>query len=143
VLVEDDDGPDVTRRVARTPLRLDWATRTLTVGPAEGDLSVLPASRTWTVRPVGIDAEPLVLTDVPVGEEVTVRLDGEATEPPVLDECFEILDAAHVAHRAKDEVWRVLTSGVDGPRSALLGQLAAMRLEDALHGALVEVLTAS
>ena len=54
VLVEDDDGPDATRRVARTPLRVDSAARTLTVGPAEGYLDVLPPRRTWTVVPVGV-----------------------------------------------------------------------------------------
>ncbi|SOC56945.1 TIM-barrel domain-containing protein [Ornithinimicrobium cerasi] len=143
VLVEDDDGPAATRRLARTPLRLDWAARSLTVGPAEGDLGVLPAVRTWTVRVVGAEGEPVVVRDVPVGEQVTVSLEGPPSAPPVLEECFALLDAAEVEHGTKDEVWGLLTRGVDGPRGALVSELLAARLDEALLGALTEVLTAS
>ncbi len=142
VMVEDDDGPVETRQVAQTPLRLDRAAGTLTIGPAEGDLDVLPPARTWSVVPVGVGCEPVVLADVPVGEQVVVRLDGEETVPSVLDDCFAILDAAGVEHRTKDEVWRVLSRGADSSPAALVGQLSTMRLDDALLGALVEVLTA-
>ncbi|WP_134774167.1 glycoside hydrolase family 31 protein [Ornithinimicrobium flavum] len=142
VLVEDDDGPAQTRRVARTPLRWDEASRTLTIGPAEGDLEVLPARRTWSVRAAGLVGEPVLHVDVPVGEPLTVRLDGEEVPPTTLEDCFTILDAAQVEHHLKDEVWRVLTAPGTSPVS-LLGQLTALDLDASLHGALVEVLTAN
>lgn len=142
VMVEDDDGPVGTRRVARTPLRLDRAARTLTIGPAEGDLDVLPPTRTWTVVPVGVGCEPVELADVPVAEQVVVRLDGEETRTAALEECFAILDAAGVEHRTKDGVWRVLSRGAGSSPAALVAQLSTMRLDEALLGALVEVLTA-
>ncbi|MFK5647162.1 TIM-barrel domain-containing protein [Ornithinimicrobium sp. LYQ121] len=141
VLVEDDDGPESTRRVARTPLRL--TSGTLTVGPAEGDVDVLPAVRTWTVSVVG--ADPVVLADVPVGEARQVEV-GAGVGPSVLPECFALLDAAQVEHAAKDEVWGVLTRstgrGSAGGRSALVAELMTMGLDESLLGALVEVLTA-
>jgi hypothetical protein len=143
VLVEDDDGPEATRRVARTPLRL--ASGTLTVGPAEGDLDVLPAVRTWTVSVAGSADGPVVLADVPVGEsrEVELAAGGAST---VLPECFALLDAAQVEHHTKDQVWGVLARGEDrgsaGGRSALVAELLTMGLDESLLGAIVEVLTA-
>lgn len=142
VLVEDDDGPEATRRVARTPLRLDWAARRVTIGPAEGDLEVLPATRSWRVEPVGLAGDPVVLRDVPVGESVTVDLPGQELPPDPLTACFALLDAAQIEHATKDEVWRVLTHSLDGPRHALVGQLMALGLDAPLLGALVELLTA-
>ena len=143
VLVEDDDGPVQTRRVARTPLRLDWSARTLTVGPAQGDLDVLPERRTWTVTPVGLEgAEPVVLADVPVGEAREVCLDHPEAAPETLRECFTILDAAEVEHTTKDEVWGVLTRERQGSTPRLLSQLTAMDLDGSLLGALTEVLAA-
>ena len=142
LLVEDDDGPEATRQVARTPLRLDWPARTLTIGPAEGDLEVLPATRSWTVVPVGLAGDPVELADVPVGEAVTVDLPGEELPADPLTACFGILDVAEVEHDVKDQVWGVLRRGVDGPRAVLVAELGALPLDAALRGALVEVLTA-
>ncbi|GAA5168179.1 glycoside hydrolase family 31 protein [Ornithinimicrobium tianjinense] len=141
VLVEDDDGPSATRRLARTPLRWDDAARTLTIGPAQGDLDVVPARRTWTVRGVGLVGDPVVRTDVPTDRALTVHLGGDLLLLRPLDECFAILDAAQVEHLTKDRVWRLLTAPDSSP-TAVLGQLAALDLDPSLHGALVEVLTA-
>jgi hypothetical protein len=85
----------------------------------------------------------VTLPDVPVGDSVTVSLDGPETTPRVLEECFAVLDAAGVEHDLKDEVWRLLTRGVDGPRAALVSELMARSLPGPLLGALTEVLTAS
>lgn len=141
VLVEDDDGPAEHRRVARTPLRLtDGA---LTIGPAEGDLSVLPATRTWSVRVVGTDAAVSVRADVPVGEQVRIDLSAAGPAPRELATCFAILDAAEVEHATKDQVWGVLTrTDLTTHRARLVGELASLGLEPSLLGALVEVLTA-
>ena len=140
VLAEDDDGPEETRSVARTPLRLRGGT--LMIGPAQGDLSVLPETRTWTVRVAGV-GPAVVHDDIPVGAQVSIDLAGSEPASEELSTCFAILDAAEVEHGTKDEVWRLLTrADLSASRAGLVGELTALRLDPSLLGALVEVLTA-
>ena len=73
---------------------------------------------------------------------MTVDLPGQELPPDPLTACFALLDAAQIEHATKDEVWRVLTHSLDGPRHALVGQLMALGLDAPLLGALVELLTA-
>ncbi len=142
VLYEDDGAPVASLRAARTTLRLDWATRTLTVGPAEGAADVVPPARTWTVEMVGLTgAEPVTLADVPVGEAVTVALPGELADNPVEDLVFDYLDAAHIEHTTKDEVWRVVRSGA--APAVVVSELQSMDLDAAVLGRLCELVTAS
>ncbi|WP_299451071.1 TIM-barrel domain-containing protein [uncultured Serinicoccus sp.] len=143
LLVEDDDGPEATRLLARTPLRWDDAGRRLVVGPGEGDLGVLPATRTWSVRLAGSD-EVHTLRDVPVGEQVSVELPDPGA-PDVLGECFALLDAAQVEHAAKERAWVVLQRGLaegGGGPARVADELRSARLDDALVGALTEIVTA-
>lgn len=145
LLVEDDDGPVATRRLARTPLRHDASAGRLVIGPAQGDLDVLPATRTWTVRAAG-SADVLTATDVPVGEEVVLELPAVG-EPDVLGECFALLDAAEVEHAAKERAWAVLRRGLgqgETNRSVarVVDELRSARLDDTLVGALTEIVAA-
>ncbi len=89
-LYEDDDA--ASPRAVRTPIVFDWAAGTLTIGPATGELDVIPAEREWTVTLVGAaqttveghearwDAATgslsVTLGAVPVGEAVTVTFAG-------------------------------------------------------------------
>ncbi|OLT43813.1 hypothetical protein BJF86_13540 [Serinicoccus sp. CNJ-927] len=143
VLIEDDDGPEETRHVARTPLRWDDAASRLVVGPVEGEATVLPEGRAFAVRVAGADPEPVLVR--PGSEAVAVDLPRPGA-PDVLGECFALLDAAEVGHHAKERAWAVLQRGLGeggGGPARVADELRSTDLDDALVGALTEIVTAS
>ena len=132
-LIEDDGAG----RVARTPIRYDAATGRVTIGPAQGQLDGLPASRTWTVRSPGGDGSDPV-TAAP-GEAVVLDL-GAA---PVTDpgrELFDRLDRARLDHELKVQALAAVTA--DRPAGARIGHLHALALPRAVESAVVEILSA-
>ncbi|MCE0487308.1 glycoside hydrolase family 31 protein [Ornithinimicrobium sediminis] len=143
VLYEDDGAPQASVRAARTPLRLDWSARTLTVGPVEGAADVVPPRRTWTVEVVGsTGTTPVVLADRAVTDAVTVQLPADdLADNPVRELVFRFLDAAHIEFATKDAVWDVVTSGA--PTPVVVSELQAMDLGGAVLGRLTELLTAT
>ncbi len=120
VLYEDDDA--AAPRSVRTRLAFDWAAGTVTIHPAEGDLDVVPAQRSWTVTVVGAvrttavgrsstwDPTTCSLT-VELGELATasggsVRFEGPLalSDNDVVARVSALLDAFEVEFTTKDLV---------------------------------------
>jgi alpha-glucosidase (family GH31 glycosyl hydrolase) len=141
----EDDGTGATPQdipTARTTIAWDQAAGTLTIGAAEDPHGILPATRTWTVRFLGVEHPGETVADASTGEPVTVRAD--VADGPLTanrsDALFEVLNAAQFGHEAKAAAWRTLTS--DLPPHAMLAELHAQELPRELIGALSELLTA-
>ncbi|HYJ74667.1 MAG TPA: TIM-barrel domain-containing protein, partial [Kineosporiaceae bacterium] len=166
-LVEDDgtgDGLDPAT-VVRTPIRYEQATGRVTVGPALGALSAIPAERSWTIRFVAADApgEPsaavdagpvrvevtrtptrvgATVTGVPAGAALVVDLGGAPSlvENDVAGRLFALLDAAQMEYRLKTEIHRIATSAE--PLHVRVSHLHALGLEPELATAVDEILLA-
>ena len=133
-LIEDDGhGAVVT-----TPIRYDATAGTLTVGPADGAVEGLPASRTWSATVPGGTPGPAV--QARPTEPVTVPV-GPAPRPDVAADLFHRLDLAHLDHELKVAALRVATA--DRPVGGRLGDLHALGLPRSIESALIEVLTAA
>lgn len=167
-LYEDDGAPEAALRAARTPIHLDWAGRTVVVGPSEGATDVVPASRTWRLAVVGVPAGTrlaITVDGVPVEAE-TVPDEGRHTVVAVVTEVtpdqrvearilgadrladndvhaatYAVLDAAQVEFETKSAALQVITSGA--APAHVVSQLMALPLDEALLGRLVELVTAS
>lgn len=155
-MYEDDDA--ASPRAARTPIVFDWAAGTVTIGPATGDLDVIPAQRTWTVTLVGAtrmtvegrestwDAANGSLStsigSVPVTEAVTVTFDGELalSDNAVARRVYELVDRAEVAFAAKDAVVRVVQAG--RAPAAMARELMELGLDPVLEAAVLELVLA-
>jgi hypothetical protein len=140
----EDDGTGATPEdipAARTPIAFDQATGTLTVGPAEDPHGVLPAERTWTVRFLGVEHEPVELRGAP-GEALRAEAgaDPQPRTPDRSGALFEVLLAAHFGQLPKEAAWQTLTSAM--MPEAMLAELHAQELPRELIGALSELLTA-
>ena len=139
-----------------------------TVHPAQGELSLVPAKRTFTVELMGFadvagavkakvggaavpaktsyDSFRRVLSvtveDVPAeaGLEIALGLEHRQEGNDTLERCFRFLDQAELSFDLKDEIYRRITGESRIP--VLLGQLSAMELDRDLYGVLLEILTA-
>lgn len=139
-----------------------------TVHPAQGELSLVPAKRTFTVELMGFaDAAGAVkakvggaavpaktsydsfrrvlsvtVEDVPAeaGLEIALGLEHRQVGNDTLERCFRFLDQAELSFDLKDEIYRRITGEPRIP--VLLGQLSAMELDRDLYGVLLEILTA-
>ena len=139
-----------------------------TLGPAQGERSLIPPVRRFTVEFTGFaDAagtvevrvdgaalpaqtawDPLrgvfsvTVADVPVqaGVEISLGLSCRREGNDAVERCFRLLDRAEVAYDQKDAIYRCITQTL--PIPGLLGQLHAMGLDPDLYGALTELLTA-
>ena len=139
-----------------------------TVHPAQGELSLVPAKRTFTVELMGFaDAAGAVeakvggaavpaktaydsfrrvlsvtVEDVPAeaGLEIVLGLEHRQEGNDTLERCFCFLDQAELSFDRKDEIYRRITGEPRIP--VLLGQLSAMELDRDLYGVLLEILTA-
>jgi alpha-glucosidase (family GH31 glycosyl hydrolase) len=167
VLREEDgqgDGLDETRWV-RTRLTFDDDAGVFTIGPPEGNVSALLATRHWTVTFVGF-AEPKALRvfvdgrevdttttfadgrlsvaigEVAAGAAVRVDLGGRTAvaDNDVTARLFALLSRAQIEYDLKTAVFAAI-SGTVSPASAV-GQLVAMDLEPDLLSALSELLLA-
>ena len=139
-----------------------------TVHPAQGELSLVPAKRTFTVELMGFahatgavkarvggaavpaktfyDSFRRVLSvtveEVPTqaGLEISLGLEHRQEGNDTLERCFRFLDQAELSFDLKDEIYRRITGEPRIP--VLLGQLSAMELDRDLYGVLLEILTA-
>jgi alpha-glucosidase (family GH31 glycosyl hydrolase) len=139
-----------------------------TVHPAQGELSLVPAKRTFTVELMGFaDAAGAVeakvggaavpaktsydsfrrvlsvtVEEVPAqaGLEISLGLEHRQEGNDTLERCFRFLDQAELSFDLKDEIYRCITGEPRIP--VLLGQLSAMELDRDLYGVLLEILTA-
>ena len=167
-LIEDDgagSGLD-PETVVRTPISFDQQSGTVTVDPARGAVSCLPASRGWTVTFLGLDpaVNPVAsrhdapvdadisraagrtsisVTAVPVTEtlRVTVGPNPELAANDVSGRLFALLDRAHIEYEAKRRIHSIATS--DRPLSVRVSHLQALALDRALETAVGEILLAS
>jgi hypothetical protein len=155
-LYEDDDA--ASPRAVRTPIVFDWAAGTLTIGPATGELDVIPAEREWTVTLVGAaqttveghearwDAATgslsVTLGAVPVSEAVTVTFAGPLTlgDNDVARRVYQLVDRAEVPFAAKDKVVRVVTPG--RAPAAIARDVVELGLDPLLEAAVLELVLA-
>ncbi len=154
VLYEDNDAFEP--RTLRT--RFDYAAEGFTIGAADGELNVSPASREYTLRFVGIEPVEVLEGDSSYDERsrtLTVRLGDVDTAagasiafaaPPVLAtneierRVFDLLDRTQMAIKTKEAVYAVVTESPN-PARAVSG-LQSLDLDPVLFGALTEVLLA-
>jgi alpha-glucosidase (family GH31 glycosyl hydrolase) len=155
-LYEDDDAADP--RVARTPIVFDWAAGRVSIGPAIGELDVIPAVRDWTVTLVGAAQATVVghdsvwdpatssltvhLGQVPAGEAVTVTFGGPLTlsDNDVARRVYELVDRAQVPFAAKDAVVAAVQHGRAG--GAVSRDVLELHLEPVLEAAVLELVLA-
>ena len=139
-----------------------------TVHPAQGERSLIPSKRSFTVELTGFadaagavevkvgetaasaqssyDSFRRILTvtveDVPVetGLEISLGLEHRKMDNDTTERCFRFLDQAEISFDLKDEIYRRIAKESRIP--VLLGQLNAMELDHDLYGALLEILAA-
>ena len=150
VLYEDDDA--ARPRSVRTKLAFDWEGATLTIHPAEGELDVIPATRTWTVTLVGaerasVEDHPAAwdevtasltvqVGDVATGNGATVRFAGplRLSDNDVAARIYRLLDAFQVPFETKNAVLlAVRTHGTPATMARAILELAiAADVKDAV-----------
>ncbi len=165
VLKEDNDrGED--RRAALTRMEWNWTNRTFTIHKPEGDLSVLPADRRFTLEFTFVtEAEPLVYAN---GEQIKVewQYEEETSTLKVLlpelptdrkleisfasslqqakyrwqAEFFRRLYQAEMLYEDKERLYRSTEQGIS--RMAMLGILGTMKLDGTIRACLQETLLA-
>lgn len=155
-LYEDDDAAEPL--AARTPIVFDWAAGNLSIGPAIGELDVIPAVRDWTVTLVGAAQTSVAghestwdpktgsltvhLGPVPAGDAVTVTFDGPLTlsDNDVARRVFELVDRAQVPFAEKQGVMAAVLPGRDA--GAASRDVLELHLEPALEAAVLELVLA-
>jgi len=153
---EDDDTSDP--RVARTPIVFDWAGGKVSIGPAIGELDVIPASRDWTVTLVGAAQTTAVghestwdpatgsltvrLGSVPAGEAFAVTFDGPLTlsDNDVARRVYELVDRAEVPFAAKQGVVGAVQAG--RASGAVARDVLELHLDPVLEAAVLELVLA-
>ena len=150
---------------AKTPMKLDWAARSFTISPVEGNQSLVPESRTYVVEfggstakaakvlvnGVEIDAEAeekdglltIAVTGVKPQDTVTICLpeDTEVAKNDVVARAMDLLLHAEISYITKELVARLLDKA-NGKVAILAAELQSMDLSDDLRGALLEIITA-
>lgn len=157
VLYEDDDAADPS--ACRTTITFDWVGSTLTVHPAQGDLSVIPASRhvaveLWGVAPVGVvgtdstyDAATGVLRfslgQVDSAEGVSVHFEGPLTvsDNQVGARVFAWLDQAEIEFTTKEAIWAIVDAGTSPART--VADLQALNLDPLVFAVISEFVLAN
>lgn len=142
VLVEDDGTGTTTDAIptARTRLIWDQQSGTLSIGPVSGPPGIVPGTRTWTVRLLGVEADS-VSVEAPTDAAVTVGFApglAPRTSRP-LERILDLLERAQWSFEAKKAAWAVLQSEL--PPAAQLAALQASGVEGALLSAVTELLT--
>lgn len=134
----------------------------LLICAAEGDRSLIPAKRDYTITFCGIkDAHieangiciqdelyvkhaqnvQITLKDIPIEQEIRVCLtDRVSANNDVQENCFQILDRAEIPIMMKENAFRSILT--EKEPACLLGELLAQDMEPDLYGALVEIITA-
>jgi alpha-glucosidase (family GH31 glycosyl hydrolase) len=141
-LIEDDGTGATPEDIPTARTTITWSDGKLEIGAADDPHGVLPRERTWTVRFLGLEGEPVTIADAPIDRPVTVDAPDDRTPrtPGRSEALFAVLNAAQYGHEAKAAAWRTLTS--DLSPAAMLAELHAQALPRELIGALSELLTA-
>ena len=164
VLYEDDNVSEDYRKgiCARTEMKLNWAEKTFTVSPAEGELSLLPAARTWKIefhKTTAEDAVVLVngeeqkdscskcgttltatLENLRSEDRIEIRLpkETEIAENPVQNQIFDFLNQAEIDFIAKEKIYRAAEHSQNAPE-LLISELQSLDLDQDLIGAILEL----
>lgn len=164
----DGDCADHYQKNVLTEYTFSWGENSLfTVRPYSGDAGVIPQARNYRISFTGFnkpeavfverngscEAVPFeydekmhtvkaVLSGVPVDEEISVKVvsDGRTAANDYINQSFKFLDRAQIEFDLKSSVFKIIESGKT--RTEILRGLMAMDLEDALMGALCEIITA-
>lgn len=167
-LIEDDDDQAIGTGVARTSLQLNWDEGTFTIGAAVGELSHIPARRSFEIVFVGFATEMRLKATIG-GQSVgfTSRYDAEANTTTlafenisvlaelkvtaesqmklarndVIKQGFELLADAQIDFGVKEVIFNKLSTTAS--LSVLMSHLQAMELDPTLLGALSELLLAN
>ena len=163
---DDNETTSYTRGEAvHTQMKLDWAHHSFTIAPAQGELSLIPDKRTFTVQLYGIkDSEvtatadgkeisacktydsslgclTVILPELEVTKAITVTLQkGELRDNNVTARIFELLDCCELAYQQKESVYSLVQSEL--PTATKVAELQALDLNPELMGAVSEILTA-
>ncbi|MEO6414147.1 MAG: TIM-barrel domain-containing protein [Pedococcus sp.] len=162
-LVEDDGSTEA--RTAITPLTWDEANGTLEIAQPTGDVDVLPATRTWALLVLGVDAGATLSApgsdDATLAPETTtagVRFDlGEVVRGDALtvtlgevrpfgwsrtvDGVRQVLDRARIDYNLKLTAYGLVESA-DGPTDAA-ARLRGLELGQEVEAALLELVLAT
>ena len=135
-LYEDAGDGSLTGPSAVTDISLDWRQGLLTVSPAEGDASLLPAVRTWNIHLRGFHRDAVIETEIPgavvrrddarnetvvtltaeTGREILIRIRGERLvhdNADVPDRIFDLLLHSQISTFDKDRIWNRLRNCED------------------------------
>lgn len=155
-LYEDDDAADPV--VARTPLSWDEASGTFTIGAVEGDASVLPAERRWTVEVVGVAPDDvqgaaasydesrgalsvdLGVVDPAFGASFALASPPRPSDPRTDAHLFDLVTQLQVGYPDKHALWAFLTENPDPARR--IAGLPALPIADDIKEVVSEVLLA-
>ena len=139
------------------------------IGAAQGNISLIPEKRSYTVEFIGFksgeqdqitvavngqrlqtavsyntkkQAIVVQIPDIEVTEKINIQVDMtlRQAENKVEERCFEFLNQAEIGFNLKDKIYGLIQSEKRMP--ALLGNLQAMNLEENLLGLLTEIITA-
>lgn len=163
VLYEDDNVSEDYRKgiCACTEMKLDWTEKTFTVSPVRGELSLLPARRTWKIelhKTTAARAEVLVngekqencccrcgttltvtLEHLRPEDRVEIRLpkETEIAENPVQKQIFDFLNQAEIGFIDKEKIYRAAERSLKAPE-LLISELQSMEIDQDLCGAVLE-----
>lgn len=169
-LYEDDNVSNAYEKgeCAKTPMEVCWTdSKAFFIHPLEGKEELVPAKRSYCVRIFGSTATSAVvlrngsearaeischakghelcikLAEVAVKEQVEIRLpeDTKVAANPVMEQVEELLNLAEIGFTRKEALF-ALVEKRKGNLGILAGELQAMDLDDALRGALLEIVTA-
>ncbi|MEL4503884.1 TIM-barrel domain-containing protein [Luteococcus sp. H138] len=127
VLYEDDDR--ATPRAVRTRITYSQQTGEVTVHPAEGELAVVPATRTITLHLHGVgEVRVLDLGEVSTSAGASGRFDGPREPDNQLDErIFTFLDEAQMPIFTKERALQLVKDHpTPGARVAALSELEGL-----------------
>ncbi len=153
---------------AKTPMELCWTgKKVFRLHPVEGNVELIPARRSYRISIYGSTAQTAVvlrdgseteakishcakrhklcieIADVAANETVEIRLpeDVQVASNPVMEQVDELLNMAEIGFMQKETLF-ALMDRCQGQLNILTGELQAMELDDALRGALMEIVTA-
>jgi len=166
----EDDGVSMDYeddRCVTTRYALNWADRRLVIEPAEGDLSLIPKKRQYTVKLYGVgtdslenvlaDGEPqrfetsfdakrnvlsvaLDATEPTARIELLLRKDIPLADNNIVDNAYELLNRAQVAFQTKESLFRLLKAGKG--LTEKLSTIHSTYMDEGIRQAVTELLTA-
>lgn len=170
VLYEDDNVSREYENddCVKTPMKLTWSEKkSFTIGPAEGNRELIPQRRDYCIELYGStageaqvtvngvkvtvsadkdkNAAKLIVMVTGIKAEDTVEVifpdSSEIAENPVMEQVFRLLDLAEMDYRMKEGLYRLLQKH-QKHLAALVSELETMEMEEALRGAILELVTA-